>query len=831
MIRRTQFAARTCERSNRTYPAAYYGATMPEGEQYLIDKEAWSQRELLEVICRRYFVLGNQGLLELSWHVNGRDGRNPSACLRSLNRHLKKLSLIGVLDEGDPPVLSIGRLPLLPMVMPSWQQALVWALVSGFVTIAGSLWATHLDPSSTTLGASVIQSALLTFTLPVIGSVLLASYARLLLAARFEIDAGHLIPLALPVLSPVWPFGIVATLGQLRPDLQPVPDRRSLGFIELVVPTVLFFCGTVLTLVGLSLTANQPPAYEATPIILDTNFLIETLISMGFGTDLALKLQWIHPTGLAGIGLSIVGWGLLLPIPGFPGDRILHALIGPIEMTHERNQTSLFISTLAFMLLIFISTEYWPWLLVVAIAAWRRFSPEQTPSPFVVDEYAGLDEASMRQIGALLLAILVIGYPGLEPSHELEGWDEGLSTDTWPAFMGFEDGQAEVELTLEPAGIMPVSGWLQMRVEGATTGSWQIYSECLDDRGVCRFDDVTQASPGSITINLARNQMEASEQTFRLLILIDVADHVTEHAIVFQPSGMTSSVDPLWVMVEDTDTPRICIELLVVEGDYVNLSNHNPFWSFENETSLGPGTHDLCMRGHQGAIQSLSMQDDQFRRIGPTITLSRASISNDILFMAVEETQPSLQVSDGEWRIPEWFESDFEYAITRGESGSAFCPPTDVIAGVNASGDWDRDLADRSAILMPAGDVGNGTLRFSESGWLALCNDTTILASYRVTEGPDVMVDPGTLASRLPNGEFSIVNRDNASMPINLDWTGDAVAWDNWEAWAPSEVDAMSSATANASVHGSPLAWWAAWVTADEDGITLHFAARTMEGA
>ena len=804
---------------------------MSEGEQYLLDKETWGQRELLEVICRRHFVLGNQGMPELSWHINGRDGRNPSACLRSLNRHLKKLSLIGILDEGDPPVLSIGRLPILPMVMPSWQQALVWALVSGFVTIAGCLWATHLNPSSATLDSSAIQSALLTFTFPVIGSVLLASYARLLLAARFEIDAGHLIPLALPVLSPVWPFGIVATLGQLRPDLQPVPDRRSLGLIELVVPTVLFFCGTVLTLVGLSLTTNQPPAYEAAPIILDTNFLIETLNSMGFGTDLALKLQWIHPTGLAGIGLSIVGWGLLLPIPGFPGDRILHALIGPIEMTHESNQTSLFISTLAFTLLIFISTEYWPWLLLVAIAAWRRFNPEQTPSPFVVDEYAGLDEVSMRQIGALLLVILVLGYPGLEPSHELEDWDEGLSTDTWPTFVGFEDGQAEVELTLEPEGIMPVSGWLQMRVEGAPTGGWQIYSECLDNRSVCRFDDATQASPGSITINLARNQMEASEQTFRLLILIDVADHITEHVIVFQPNGVTSSVDPLWVMVENTDTPRICIELLVVEGDYINLSNHNPFWSFENETSLGPGMHNLCMRGHQGAIQSLYMQDDQFRRIGPTITLSRSDTPNDILSMAVEETQPNLQVSDGEWQIPRWFESDSEYVIARGESGSAFCPSTDVIAVVNASGEWDRDLADRSAILMPAGDAGNGTLRFSESGWLALCDGTTMLASYRVTEGPDVMVDPGTLASRMPNGEFIIVNRDNASMPITLDWTGDAVAWDNWEAWAPSEVDAMSSVVANASVHGSPLARWAAWVSADGDGITLHFAARTMEGA
>jgi len=804
---------------------------MSEGEQYLLDKETWGQRELLEVICRRHFVLGNQGLLELSWHVNGRDGRNPSACLRSLNRHLKQLSLIGVLDEGDPPVLSIGRLPILPMVMPSWQQALVWALVSGFVTIAGSLWATHLDPSSATLGSSVIQSALLTFTLPVIGSALLASYARLLLAARFEIDAGHLIPLALPVLSPIWPFGIVATLGQLRPDLQPVPDRRSLGFFELVVPTVLFFCGTVLTLVGLSLTANQPPAYEAAPIILDTNFLIETLNSMGFGTDLALKLQWIHPTGLAGIGLSIVGWGLLLPIPGFPGDRILHALIGPIEMTHESNQTSLFISTLAFLLLIFISTEYWPWLLLAAIAAWRRFSPEQTPSPFIVDEYAGLNEVSMRQIGSLLLAILVLGYPGLEPSHELEGWDEGLSTDTWPSFMGFEDGQAEVELTLEPAGIMPVSGWLQMRVEGAPTGGWQIYSECLDDRGVCRFDDATQASPGSVTINLARNQMEASEQTFRLVILLDVANHVSEHVIVFHPTGVTSPIDPLWVMVEDTQTPRICVEIMVVDGDYVNLTNYDPFWSFENETSLGPGTHDLCMRGHEGALQSLSMRDDQYRRIGPSILLSRENLSNDVLFLPVEGTQPIIQISNGEWQIPEWFESDSEYTIARGEAGSPFCPSTDVIPEVNASGDWDRDLADRSSILLPAGEVGNATLKFDASGWLALCQGTTMLASYRVVEGPDVMVEPGTLSSRMPNGEFSIVNRENTSMSISLDWTGDAVAWDNWEAWAPSEVAAMSSVTANASVHGAPSAWWAAWVTADEDGITLHFAARAMEGA
>tara|TARA_B100001179_G_scaffold164557_1_gene120897 strand:- start:5683 stop:6660 length:978 start_codon:yes stop_codon:yes gene_type:complete len=325
--------------------------------------------------------------------------------------------------------------------------------------------------------------------------------------------------------------------------------------------------------------------------------------------------------------------------------------------------------------------------------------------------------------------------------------------------------------------------------------------------------------------------MEATEQAFRLVILVDVANHVTEHAIVFQPTGTTTPIDPLWVMVEDTSTPRICVELLVIEDDHVNLSNYDPFWSFENETSLGPGLHKLCMRGHDGAIQSLSLLDEQFRRIGPSIVMSRGDLANDVLFLPVEGTQPIIQVSDSEWRIPEWFESNSEYAIARGESGSAFCPSTVVIAEVNASGDWIRDLADRSAILLPAGEIGNATLRFDASGWLALCQGTTMLASYRVIEGPDVMVDPGTLSSRMPNGEFSIVNRQNTSMPISLDWTGDAVAWDNWEAWAPSEVAAMSSVTANASVHGAPSAWWAAWVTADDDGITLHFAARSWEAA
>ncbi len=182
---------------------------MSEAETHLLDTETWGQHELLEVICSRYFVLGSQGLAEYSWEVNGREGRSPSACLRSLNRHLKNLSLIAVLDEGDPPLLSVGSLPVQAMVMPAWQQALVWALVSGFVTMAGALWVTHLDPASAALESAVLQTALVYFTLPVMGSVLLASYARIFVSDAFEVEQNHLIPLAFPVMSPEWPFSLI----------------------------------------------------------------------------------------------------------------------------------------------------------------------------------------------------------------------------------------------------------------------------------------------------------------------------------------------------------------------------------------------------------------------------------------------------------------------------------------------------------------------------------------------------------------------------------------------------------------------------------------------
>ena len=791
---------------------------MSEHESLVLDHHAWNQQELLQYVIERHFILGNEIVTGVAWQAQARGGISDSDALVELNSHLEELGWLAMLDAGQPNILSIAPYPVSEPMIPNWQNIAVWSMMAGFLTLVGSVWQLRFNPDAASFDQDILRNSIIQFSLPIMFVLFLASDIRKRTASHFGIEIGHIVPIAFPIVTPIWPFGIAGLLSQRRADLTPMPDRKSLGLIELIAPLILFLCGTILTVIGLSLTPSEPPNLSEMPIAFQNNSLVTILSLEWLGDDLWLRLQWPHLSALAGIGLSLVGWTLLLPVPGLPGDRLLHSIIGPNEMSNPERQTPIFIATLAAMVLIFVNTEYWPWLLIGALAAMRRFSPENTPSPLIVDAAKGLSDEDRMKFSAIMVFVLLTGFPGMNPTYEISDWDEGLSTESWPEYIAFENGHAEVNLLLEPAGVVSVSGWLQMRVEGDPLGDWQIESECLDERAVCRFDDVSQASHEEVSFNLSRT-VDASPQAFRLVILIDVDGHVDEHSIVFQPTGVTTSIDPLWVMVEDTETPRICVEMLVVEGDYVNLTNSNQFWSFENETSLVAGLHDLCMRGHEGAMFSQERSPDSYFAMGPEITISRFNESNDILVMPIEESQIRLAFSDGEWQLP-LSNLPYEFSITRGESGSAFCPSTNVIAAVNSTGEWEIELSDRSSIIVPENSPGVGTLQMNGPGWLAICDDTNMLSWYSMVEGPDVLPYYGE--------EFIIFNRENYSMPISLDWTGDAAGSDYWEVSVPSEVSAISSVQVNITSNGDPEALLVYWVTTGDDGITLNLAARSF---
>ena len=547
-----------------------------------------------------------------------------------------------------------------------------------------------------------------------------------------------------------------------------------------------------------------------------------------------IKLQWIHLTGLAGIGLTLIGWTLLLPIPGFPGDRLLHALIGPAEMSDSNRQTGIFILMLGAMVMIFANTDYMPWLLIAALAAMRRFSPENSPPPLVVDESIVPSNKERSRFATLLVFVLIMGFPGLTPSFTIDQWDEGLDTSGWVEEIELNISEPyNLTLELTPEGINPVSGWLQIRMEGEYSQLWDITSSQFNENKIYRFDGVTQNSPDELRLTIIPMDIAQDDATLLpdasmwLRILVDVDDHIEEHLTVLRHPETTSPIDPLWLLIEDTETPRICMSVQKVDDRPASLVLTNPFWEFENDTNLTQaGLHDVCLRGYEGALQS-SQYKDEFRRVmGPALALDFEDGERITWWLPVNGTEAKLQISDEGWQIPAWYSANTDYTISFGPQGSAFCPSSEIMPEMEIGDSWNWTFTDRSSIRIPAGQLGFGTLFFASNGWLAFCKEGVMLRSYMIVEGDDVILDGGDIGMHLAFSEYIISNRMNKTIPITVSWTGDSPEADVWSVSIQDEIAPNSDSMMILETAGTTALYRAVWVTVDDGEITVNLAAR-----
>jgi len=111
------------------------------------------------------------------------------------------------------------------------------------------------------------------------------------------------------------------------------------------------------------------------------------------------------------------------------------------------------------------------------------------------------------------------------------------------------------------------------------------------------------------------------------------------------------------------------------------------------------------------------------------------------------------------------------------------------------------------------------------------CSGTTVQSIWEVTNGPDVLVSGQgltfSLEQTLGNGVFNLESRENYSIPIHLEITGDANIWLDMPPSDFSELEAFDSLSIELpSTSGCCMSSWA---TVDLEGITLHFAARSPE--
>jgi len=588
-------------------------------ESIRIDSELWSHRDLLERIIGRFFHIDEEmSDVEIGWQVKLKvDQENADTALNSLNRHLRNLSWIAVLQDGNPYDLVILPEPPQGEGLSSGQVTVVWMVFTFFLSLAGAAWLQIQDSTLQLTDSNLLVDSFCWFALPISLVMLIGSESRRRFALRGGVDLGHHIPLAVPFFmtpaAPIWPFGVIGFTSQKRMDLVAFWDRKSLAIISLIAPLMMVMSGTIFTVIGYWLTSNTSPNFESAAPFVEPSIVSDLLLSFILTPEeVALRSVWLHPLGLAGIALGMMGWILLLPLPGFPGDRLLSALLAPGEIDEGSTQTWLFVSVLAAGIYVLLNGSYWPWLVLIGLGAWRRFSPESTATPFVLNESLGFDNSSKNRIGVAMVALLLLGFPGLMPVGEVENWDSGLDTSDWPTEVSFAPGESGLlEFPLATVGIIPIDVEFQVTFTGRESmAHWDACGEyILDMLANCHFKGVGPMSNQSYVIEYKGPQedYEATSPFTMNLYWFENLEPQT-HSVIFSPSNRPAPAAQQWTWDGDWDTPQYCIEILLDEELSGNLSIESPRFSFSGESVLQLNSGDnqtVCIDGQLGSAHAL----------------------------------------------------------------------------------------------------------------------------------------------------------------------------------------------------------------------------------
>ena len=803
---------------------------MSKVESILIDAETWGQRELLEEICSRYFIIGNQsGLSEISWEINSRDESDVSTVLEELNVHLKPLSLIGLLDEGNPPILSIIRYPVDPVNVPPWQQSLIWLTMFIFTTLAGCYWISQFENHASIFNYELFLESLTFFSLPIFLTMFSAHLIRKYIASLFRVDVGNLVPIAFPLISPFWPFGIVGVFGQKRVDTITYPNRRSLGIIELSSIVVLLLFGSIFSLIGLFMTSANPPDSISDPLLLQANFFVDLLSGIFIGDDVQIKLQWLHPIALAGFGLSIIGWILILPIPGFPGDRILHSIVGSKNLDKSSNATSIFLLTLTFMCLVFLSTTFWPWLILASLASWRRFSGEHIPVALIVDEASELDNKSRNFLVTISIVIILLGFPGLIPVENINDWDGGLDISEWENEFSSESWEGmNHSFELKASGIMSISGKIKVLIDGETD-RWIINSECFNDEMICTFEDINQNNEGVFKFSI-QDTFPERKTPVQLRFIIESEGELLQHILSITYSDITSP-SPTWERENISSKNKICNTVEVAGNQTGNLSvKVNPFWSLENSGHLSEeGPNEICLIAERGGWESLAMGENGIfgYRMAPELVFQQDNGNTVNWYLPINNSFTNI-FSNSSYGIS--LNMMFDGVLYSENKISPICPFNAEFPKIDLDSEDNLSLIHGSPLIFD-GNFSDKNILVSGEGWLVNCADGASKA-VMLNQGLGVSIDGSALNdSSLPFSDFTIHSKESENLSLTVDISTNLQSDNSLNLSIPNQIPANGSANISISLNDeSNETWRVFWISQDSNGLILNFVSKCPIG-
>ena len=790
-------------------------------ESMPVHRSEWKQHDLLSnILGRSFHVAANMsgGVLP-TWVVSPKEDKEIDDCLKEANAHLKKLGWAAKLSQTDEWVVQLFPIP--ERQFPSFNLTfMMWTFSALTLTLAGAYWMEGSRPSGGWFSDSSLLDAILGYTLPVLLSLFIASHLQKGIASHFNHRVGHITPIPEPTISLwslgllsqtslVWPFGLFLIPTLPRMDARLWDDRKVLGWVAVSVPATLVSLGMLLWGVGLWLTPEYI-AVTSSQNMAQPPFLVEVLGQWQLD-DYLTRLIWSHPFVKAGALLTFFGWISLLPIPTFPGGRIMIARAGPSEARSSNNQIFIFLLVLAFAWMFDAFNGFSIWIFVLTlILPLLLFMGTDRSSPLILNEPKGLDLSAMKNIGIVMLVAVLFALPNQTPFELDSDWDTSAEYDIemnytasqvdglWSAFVSVH--------VLNPSSVE--RDWaIDFDQFDTRLSNWATTWDC-DGEDTLNINDAGCGSTlpprthTTVVLNLTWTEESHAPSTLDFSLLSLTEGEYESHSISIRPDLAVYPVS-LWELAHDEGEIKRCMDLNVASDEPLNVSFPNAGQGLNLQSRL------QWIEGHNNLSASFEQSPDKLciRGLDPVVLrtsdLNYVQLNNVTFDGGLPELPLVAIIPEDGWTITS--DPDLGWGFRLQSSGllssvDALCPldPALSIPPAPSEGQWIWDLDVRKISNIPSVSDENQSLvvQMSDGSSMHVCAPELSVEprfNFTVEEGPELVFQRYNTSHRMwsnmwmaaYNGSllqsdgatFSIYSSSNSSVPVQLNYQGNGDQW------------------------------------------------------
>ena len=783
---------------------------MSEEELIHAHKDSWSRRELMhKILSRHCHVLEDIGGRVPTYLVSEKQDENMHESLIDINQHLSRLGYSARLYPDDPWILQLIPDPTRQWPSPRF-VASMWILSLLTTLLAGEMWMDGVRPEDGWFVSNITLDAFIGYTLPLFSALIIASFVQKKIAAQKGVHLPHLFPIPGPAMV-WWPFGILGFASLPRSDARLWPDRSSLGVSALSAPLVMILMGMSFILIGLNLTPDIVPLLSA-PLAVELPLIIQLIgLSMEGETALLLKTSWAHPFTRVGMTLTFLGWVSLLPIPTFPGGRILIARMGIPEARSGSTQVMLLLVVLLFAFLFGAFAGWNIWVPIVALIASLLITKGSDPRlPIVLDDFKGLSEVDHRRLGMILFLSFMLALPSQIPFYEDEYWEDEITWEISDDKLSINEGWFNYSLTVSNPSLI-TQDWKITYLGGLYGNSNLSEIDCksgeLKSENTCA-GEIEPLDEIDIEFNFEWNELWETSA-------IDISWLIDDQIISsnLRPSHSTYPIGA-WQFNGDLDDPESCIAVKS-KSQQVNVSGETNFAIWDNLNSDGNVTisdeSQICLKSLSGDdmawIADMDFNIDNVTFRADYYSENIVAISEDGIVLSEEELLFSQSI----------------LALNHDGDCLDLGNPSPPLFSQNGTRTWNMSILP-VALNKLEGTNESIVLYAEENSNITDCKSVYNPEKYTVAYGPSLIL--GTDENRTQDWIGSVVFVDNLlvienpgsnDVPLNIEFDGNGPQW-NVSNNIILGAGQLTNVSAVAPISGQSYSW----LELDDGEVILH---------